>query len=66
MTGCTNYSAHALTETEALMLEAATFLEVMASYRQVAMNVSRVHATWVADSWERLDDLSVRRHPCNI
>lgn len=54
------YSAQALTDTEALMLDAVTFLDVVASYPRVAQNVARSLANWLADSWERLDDLGVR------
>jgi CRP-like cAMP-binding protein len=62
LTGRTNiYSAQALTGTEVLTLDTATFLQLMTSCPQMAQNVSRVLATWVADSWVRLDDLSVRR-----
>ncbi len=60
LSGSGSYSAQALTDSHALMWDAATFLRVIADHRTVERNTVRLMASWLRETWERLDDLAAR------
>ncbi len=60
LSGSGSYSAQALTDSHALMWDAATFLRVIADHPTVERNTVRLLASWLRETWERLDDLPAR------
>ena len=59
-TNRTDYSAEAMTDSEALVLRADEFLGAIADHPTVAQNAFRLMASRLADMRERLDDLGAR------
>jgi CRP-like cAMP-binding protein len=55
-----SHSAQALTDSQALMWDQATFFRVIADHPLVTRNTLRLLATWLGETWERLDDLGTR------
>jgi CRP/FNR family transcriptional regulator, nitrogen oxide reductase regulator len=57
---CSSYSAQALTDSQALMWDSSTFLRIIADHPTIDRNTLRLLASWLRETWERLDDLSAR------
>lgn len=60
LSGGSSDSAQALTDSQALMCDAAAFLRVIADHPTVARNTVRLLATWLRETRERLEDLGAR------
>lgn len=60
LSGSSSYSAQALTDGQALTWDSSTFLRVIANHPTVHRNTLRLLASWLLETWERLDDLGAR------